>query len=126
MTMMPTSNTFIEDRRVLLEHELARWLPLLIVHEQPEKIILFGSYPAGQINEWSDLDIVLIKQTTAPFLERARQVLALLQPQVGVDLLVYTPQEFEQLVRERAFVREEIAAKGKVIYERPLHSHSLS
>jgi predicted nucleotidyltransferase len=108
----------IERRRALLEGELARWLPLLIAHERPEKIILFGSYPAGQINEWSDLDLVMVKNTSAPFLDRIRQVLALLQPQVGVDLLVYTPQEYSQLVRERAFVREEIAAKGKVIYER--------
>lgn len=108
----------IELRRALLDRELARWLPLLIAHEQPEKIILFGSYPAGHISEWSDVDIVLVKDTSASFLDRAKQVLALLQPQVGVDLLVYTPQEYEQLVRERTFVREEIAAKGKVIYER--------
>ena len=108
----------IEMRRALLERELARWLPLLIAHEQPEKIILFGSFPAGQVNEWSDLDLVLVKNTAAPFLDRIRQVLTLLQPQVGVDMLVYTPQEYEQLARERVFVREEIAAKGKVIYER--------
>ena len=33
-------------------------------------------------------------------------------------LLVYTPTEFEQLSQERPFVRREIVAKGKVIYER--------
>lgn len=117
MTQPDARETQIELRRALLERELARWLPLLITHEQPEKIILFGSYPAGQIAEWSDLDLVLVKNTSAPFLDRVRQVLTLLQPQVGVDLLVYTPQEYEQLVNERAFVREEIAAKGQVIYE---------
>jgi hypothetical protein len=45
-------------------------------------------------------------------------VLELLKPQVGVDVLVYTPEEFEQLSKERAFVRQEIVAKGRVIYER--------
>jgi hypothetical protein len=35
-----------------------------------------------------------------------------------VDVLVYTPDEFERLSRERAFVREEIVGKGKVICER--------
>jgi uncharacterized protein len=118
MTQSLSRGTQIEMRRALLEGELARWLPLLIAHEQPEKIILFGSFPAGQINEWSDLDLVLVKHTAAPFLDRIRQVLVLLQPEVGVDMLVYTPQEYEQLIGERAFVREEIAAKGKVIYER--------
>jgi len=105
-------------RRALLERELSRWLPLLIAYEQPDKVILFGSYCAGQVSEWSDLDLVIIKETTAPFLDRTRRVLELLKPQVGLDVLVYTPQEFEQLSQERAFVRQEIVAKGKVIYER--------
>jgi predicted nucleotidyltransferase len=107
-----------QARRALLERELARWLPLLIAHEQPDKIILFGSFPAGQVGEWSDLDIVIVKETTAPFLDRTRQVLELLRPRVGADVLVYTPQEFERLGRERAFIRQEILAKGQVIYER--------
>jgi len=108
----------IQARRALLERELSRWLPLLIAHEQPDKIILFGSYCTGQMSEWSDLDMVIVKSTQAPFLDRTRQVLALLKPRAGVDVLVYTPQEFEQLSRERTFLRQEILAKGKVIYER--------
>ena len=41
----------------------------------------------------------------------------LLRPRVGVDILVYTPAEFERLSHERAFVRNEIVGKGKVLYE---------
>jgi predicted nucleotidyltransferase len=111
-------HTHAQARRALLERELNRWLPLLIVHEQPDKIILFGSYCAGQVSAWSDLDLVIVRETKVPFLDRTRQVLELLKPQVGIDVLVYTPQEFDQLSRERAFVRQEIVAKGKVIYER--------
>ena len=105
-------------RRRLLERELKRWLPLLIAHERPEKIIVFGSYCTDQVGEWSDLDMVIVKETQAPFLDRTRQVLELLKPQVGVDVLVYTPREFEQLSQERAFVRQEIVTKGRVVYER--------
>ncbi len=112
-----SASVHVQARRELLERELNRWLPLLIAHEQPDKIILFGSYCAGEIGEWSDLDLVIVKETDAPFLDRTRQVLALLRPRVGVDVLVYTPREFEQLSQERAFLREEIVAKGKVIYE---------
>jgi predicted nucleotidyltransferase len=112
------NSTKIQARRARLEGELDRWLPLLIAHEQPEKIILFGSFCAGVVSEWSDIDLVIIKETRAPFLDRTRQVLELLRPQVGVDILVYTPSEFERLSQERAFVRQEIVGKGKVIYER--------
>jgi predicted nucleotidyltransferase len=107
-----------QARRASLERELERWLPLLIAHEDPDKIILFGSYCNVPVSEWSDLDMVIIKETQARFLDRTRHILALLKPRVGIDVIVYTPQEFEQLRRERAFVRNEIAAKGKVIYER--------
>lgn len=117
-SVAPTTNPGKQARRVLLERELNRWLPLLIAHEQPERIILFGSYPAGEVGEWSDLDMVIVKETEAPFLDRTRDVLALLKPRVGLDVLVYTPEEFERLGRERAFMREEILAKGKVIYEK--------
>jgi len=108
----------IKARQERLVSELDRWLPLLIAHQAPDKIILFGSFCSGELSEWSDLDLVIIRETRAPFLERTRQVLELLKPQVGVDVLVYTPGEFEELSRERAFVRQEIVGKGKVIYER--------
>ena len=112
------SSRVAKDRRALLKRELGRWLPLLLAHEQPERIILFGSYPAGHVSEWSDLDMVIVKDTQAPFLERVRRVLALLEPRVGLDVLVYTPQEFAELSRERPFLRDEVVAKGQVIYER--------
>jgi predicted nucleotidyltransferase len=101
-----------------MERELDRWLPLLVAHERPEKIILFGSFCSGDLSEWSDLDLVIVKETQAPFLDRIRQVLELLKPQVGLDVLVYTPDEFERLSRDRAFVRQEILGKGRVVYER--------
>jgi predicted nucleotidyltransferase len=105
-------------RQEHLQGELDRWLPLLIAREKPEKIILFGSFCSGELSEWSDLDLVIVKETQVPFLDRIRRVLELLKPQVGVDVLVYTPDEFEQLSRERAFVRQEIVGKGRVVYER--------
>jgi predicted nucleotidyltransferase len=118
-TMQKTeSDTASQERFKALDQELERWLPLLIEHERPEKIIVFGSYSVGQVHEWSDLDMVIVKETEDRFLERSRQVLRLLKPKVGLDVLVYTPAEFEQLSRDRAFVRDEIVHKGKVVYER--------
>jgi uncharacterized protein len=107
-----------KKRQRLLQKELARWKPLLIEHFNPEKIILFGSLPNHAVHEWSDVDLVIIQQTDLPFTKRIWQALLLLQPRVGVDLLVYTPEEFEQISRERRFIQEEILKKGKVIYER--------
>jgi len=45
-------------------------------------------------------------------------VLRLLQPRVGPDVLVYTPDEYERLCQERPFTQREIVGKGQVLYER--------
>ena len=118
MTDLQMQKTVQTERRTLLETELRRYLPLLRDQYQPERVILFGSLATGETWEWSDIDLVIVKETTQRFLDRIKEVLRLLQPRVGVDILVYTPQEFEHLSRERAFVRTEIQSKGKVLYER--------
>jgi len=105
-------------RKIALEKELERWIPLLIEHYKPEKIILFGSLVNNDLREWSDIDLVVITRSDLPFMKRIRNALLLLQPKVGVDLLIYTPDEFEELQQQRKFVREEVVEKGKVVYER--------
>jgi len=106
------------QRHALLEAELARYVKQLRETYHPQRILLFGSLVSGQVGEWSDIDLVIIKESGQKFLERIREVMQLLKPRVGVDILVYTPEEFAQLSRERPFVREEIVAKGRVLYER--------
>jgi uncharacterized protein len=106
------------NRRRALKRELARWLPLLIEHLKPEQILLFGSLVNKNLNEWSDIDLVVIHQTKLPFFERTKQALKLIRPQVGVDLLIYTPEEFSRLSKERRFFRDEIIAKGTGLYAR--------
>jgi uncharacterized protein len=108
-----------QQRGLFLEQELNRMMEILIRDYQPEKIIVFGSAAQGEFHPWSDLDVVVIKKTTKPLLERIEEVLRLLRPKVGLDVLIYTPEEMEALVDERrAFVLDEIIYKGAVAYER--------
>lgn len=106
------------QRRALLEDELKRCIQVLCAHYAPQRILLFGSLASGNVEEWSDIDLVIIKETDRKFLDRIREVMELVRPRVGMDILVYTPQEFERLQEERLFVHKEIVAKGKVLYER--------
>ena len=118
MSTMTVDSPQVLERKQLLEHELKRYLSLLADHAQLERVILFGSLVTGHVRPESDIDLVIIKQTELPFWKRLREMRRLLQPCVGTDLLVYTPNEFEQLRRERSFLRDEILGKGKVVYER--------
>ncbi|PDW04021.1 hypothetical protein CJ255_05460, partial [Candidatus Viridilinea mediisalina] len=72
----------------------------------------------NSVHAWSDIDLVVIQETQERFLDRSTRLIRLLRPQVGLDIFVYTPAEFRQLAQERTFVRNEIVAKGRVLYER--------
>jgi predicted nucleotidyltransferase len=62
-----------------------------------ERAILFGSAARGDVHEGSDLDVLVVKRTDLPFVERPRELYALLAPGLAIDALVYTPQEFARL-----------------------------
>lgn len=113
--MVPISGI---ERRKVLEQELRRDLALLTQRADIQRVIVYGSLSSGQIHDWSDIDLVIVQETNLPFFQRLDQVREFLNPTVGTDILVYTPSEFETLARARAFVKEEIIAKGINLYER--------
>jgi predicted nucleotidyltransferase len=108
----------LRHRTLELQEELKRWIEVLKNEYDPEKIILFGSFINGKIKRWSDIDLVIIKETGNPFLDRIKEVILLLRPKVGIDVLVYTPSEFENLCATRTFFKNEICLKGRTVYER--------
>lgn len=86
---------------------------------EPERIILFGSHARQDADEYSDLDLVVIKETEERFLDRLKRVFDLINPDFALDILVYTPQEFAQMVEEGNVFLERVMEEGIVIYERP-------
>lgn len=86
----------------------------------PERVYLFGSAARAEADELSDLDVLVIKQTTTPFLDRLLEVARLLPLDLGaVDLLVYTPEEFARMRQEGNAFAEMIAEEGLLIYGQP-------
>ena len=65
-----------------------------------ERAILFGSAARGDVHEGSDLDVIVVRETDLPFVERPRALLEILPPGLAVDALVYTPAEFARLSRD--------------------------
>jgi predicted nucleotidyltransferase len=61
----------------------------LLKNYDPEKIILFGSYARGDADEYSDYDIIVIKSTDKPFLERLQDMVPyLVRFERTADILV--------------------------------------
>ncbi len=107
------------QRKEALEEELRGIVGILVEKYQPEKIILFGSLASGRIHEWSDIDLLIIKETDKRPLDRATDITAMLDyPRIAMDIFVYTPEEVEYLVREGSQFIAEILEQGKILYEK--------
>jgi len=104
-----------EDRRRRLEQELERIIKLF-PRLGVKKAILFGSLARGDVIEDSDIDLILVKETSARFPDRLDEVYRALSPRVGLDILVYTPEEFAEMLETRPFVQEAVR-EGRVVYE---------
>jgi predicted nucleotidyltransferase len=87
---------------------------------QPEKIYLFGSYANGTPNKDSDLDFFIIKKTSVRKIQRGGEVRATFKkyPPVGVDVIVYTPEELVTVQNYTVNIAKEAIKTGKLLYER--------
>lgn len=87
---------------------------------QPQKIILFGSYAYGQPTDESDIDLLIIKDTSENPIKRrvtVRHILNNTNPDFPpISSLVITPQELDVRLRRGDQFIEEILGKGVVLY----------
>ena len=84
-----------------------------------ERAVAFGSWARGTADAWSDLDLAVVLRTSLPPLERGWLLTELLDAlPVGVDLFVYTPEEFALGLEERYGVFDAIAREGVILYAR--------
>jgi predicted nucleotidyltransferase len=82
-------------------------LPTLRERLAPLRVIAFGSRVRGDALSTSDLDLILVSSwfASVPFLRRAAAILELLDYPAGLELLCYTPEEFEERSQELGIVR---------------------
>lgn len=65
-----------------------------------EAAFFFGSYGTKDFGRDSDVDMLLVAQTDKPFLDRALDFADLMDLVPDMDVLVYTPLEFEKLTSD--------------------------
>ena len=84
----------------------------------PEKIILFGSRARRDAQPESDIDLLVIAESTQPRYRRAAPLYGALSDILApMDILVYSPEEVQEWSQvPQAFVTTAIR-EGKVLYE---------
>ena len=82
------------------------------LHEEvgAQKVILFGSRARGDWLQESDYDFVVVAERFegVHFVKRPVELYQYWEGQPGVELLCYTPEEFERKRRQISIVREAV------------------
>jgi predicted nucleotidyltransferase len=100
----------------LLKQSLGLIVERLSALPEVERINVFGSYARGRADLFTDLDILVVMNTEESFLDRLRRLYGLLAAPVDMDLLCYTPREFQDLKQTSLLKR--ILMEERVLYEK--------
>lgn len=90
----------------------------VVLAGQPSRVILFGSYGRGDATEDSDVDLMVIKPKVS---NRHQEMVDLRRAigniGVGVDVLVYSEDEYERRSRVPGTVLYWARKEGRSVYE---------
>lgn len=84
-----TKETYLEKLRVKLKGRV-------------DEAFFFGSITGDTFNKFSDVDIIIVKETGRPFHERAFEFADLLDLVPSTDILVYSRDELNKLLSNDA------------------------
>ena len=107
------------DARTEFVEDLVRQVVEDLEPYDPETIILFGSLAKGDWDEYSDLDLIVVKETEERFIRRNIEASLYITFPRKCDIFVYTPEEFESMKAEGSYFIENALEHGRVIYEKP-------
>lgn len=107
----------IKEAKKILDNIVSR----LRQDYEPEQIILFGSYAYGKPTDESDLDLLIVKDTSEPILARwmkVRKLVSDLRKGIAFSPIIVTPSELKNRLGKGDPFFEEILQKGKKLYVR--------
>lgn len=91
----------------------------LVADYQPQRVILFGSYAYGNPRPDSDIDLLIVKDTSDRFSQRWNRVRHILSDptrQIAIETLILTPDELAQRTTIGDQFVMDIIERGKVLH----------
>ena len=91
----------------------------IVLDFDPERIILFGSYAKGTAGKWSDIDLLVVMEEAPDLRETTVAIRRKLSDMpIAKDIIVTTPERFEERSRMVGTIHREVKRSGRTIYER--------
>ncbi len=87
----PESRNLVKQDRAALVERLQGFL-----RSKADKAYLFGSFAQNTHTPLSDVDLIVVQTTDLPFCDRAQALSGIYDIWPRIDLLVYTPEEFDR------------------------------
>lgn len=98
---------------------IERAIDIVVAQCQPERIYVVGSQATGTARRKSDLDLLIVQESTQDKPTRERRVELLLAPlMVPVDVHVYTPDELDDERSQRFGFARTAPEVGVLVYHR--------
>jgi len=82
----------------------------------PRLIVLFGSFARGDVNEGSDIDLIVVADFQEEFLDRITLLMKMNRFRLPIEPIGYTPVEFEDMRTRRNTFIEEALQTGRILY----------
>ena len=83
------------------------------------KVILFGSLAEGNVDVYSDLDLLVIMPSTKTGMEWMKLVYEKVNRGIDADIIVYNEEEAEKKLPSSSFLRN-VLNSGRVVYEKTI------
>lgn len=91
---------------------------ILLSNFSPEKIILFGSQARGTAEKRSDVDLLIISNTSKDEFQLATEMRkALLKLDYAFDIVTFTPEQYNKEKEIPGTVSRYASKEGIVLYE---------
>ncbi len=104
----------VHDRLKELERELARFVAAARLFRDVHAVYVFGSFARGSVGPRSDLDLLVVRDTTRSGPMRAEDLAIAARLTIESDILVLTPEEYERRSASTKFWRDVLADARQV------------
>lgn len=102
---------------MVAKHEIERFCSRIGEEFGAQRVVLFGSYAEGEVQEDSDVDLLVIGPFHGRSADHSVAMRMKLRPGFAVDILVRSPEKIRERVEMGDVFIKDILEKGKVLYE---------
>src|SRR5512147_2857038 len=107
----------IDKRKRIPQKAIDQVVEQIVEKFKPQKIILFGSYARGNPRPESDVDMLVVMDTSLRDVQQAIQICQQIEYRFGLDLIVHSPKYLADRVAGEDWFLRDVLAEGKVVYE---------